>query len=88
MEQLSEELKKQCILFLQCFRSAYYSQMRVKLTTVDQIIDVISKKIFTFDDVFDTYLEQCVGRLTEYLSLEDSIFFDDNLEMCDVGNLL
>lgn len=69
--------------FMQAFSKAYYLQMHVKLTTVQQIIDVIKAGTFTFEDVFNTHLDSALKYSLDY---EDNVFLDDHMERFDVEN--
>ncbi len=78
--KLTAEEIEYVTIYLTLFQRAYYLQTHTKLTTADQLIDLIQKREFTFDDVFATHLEVC---LDDMLSEEDEIYFDYNIEKFD-----
>lgn len=84
MEQNKTELTQKELeaisLCLFCFKSAYYLQTHKKLTTVDQIIDVINEGTFTFEDVFSSYLDSCFKELDE----DESLYWEKNMERFDL----
>ncbi len=69
-------------LYLVLFQKAYLIQTGKKLTTVDQLVDLIKAGEFTFDDVFATHLEVCLDGIDE----ESEIYFDYNMEKFDREN--
>ena len=75
---LTKEQTESLVLYLQCFKSAYRFATGKDLKTVEQIIDLILEGKFTFDDVFDTYLDTC---LNFKLDNKEGEFFDMNMEM-------
>jgi hypothetical protein len=72
-----EYLKK----YIEVFARAYYLQTYTKLTSVDQLIDVIKSGKFTFEDVFFTYIDNAFKYNT--LDDETEIYWEDNMSAFD-----
>lgn len=70
--------------YITTFTRAYMLATGKKLTTVDQILELIESGEFTFEDMFDVYLDQCFkyGDLSE----EAEKFWDYNMEAFNVEN--
>lgn len=69
-------------LYFLCFKKAYYMQTRTDLTTVDQIIKLIKKGDFTFEDVYNTHLDISLRDL----NMEAQNYWDDNMSKFDFIN--
>ena len=79
--KLSKEEIKSLVLYLQCFRSAYYFMMHKELETVEQIVEVIKSGDFTFEDVFMTHIDAVLLHNTE-----EGEYWDDHMSMFDYKN--
>lgn len=81
METENKKLTKDELEYLKeyfiVFARAYMLQTGNKLTTVEQVIEVINKGDFTFDDVFDSHLDTTLF----HLPYKTNIYWDDNMSL-------
>jgi len=87
MKETEQKISKEKIewvkTYLAVFAKMYKLQTSKTLTSVDQIIKLISSGEFTFDDVFETFLCQC---LDTNASKTEQIFWEDNMSLFYVEN--
>ncbi len=57
--KLTAEQLEHLRVYLEMYARAYYFLTRIKLTTVDEVIDLIMNDVITFEDVFDVYVDKC-----------------------------
>lgn len=80
---LTKEQIEYLAQYLFLFKKAYLLHFSKELKTVDEIIDVIKKGDFTFDDVFMIYVDKCFQNND---SQEAEYFWEDNMSLFDAEN--
>jgi hypothetical protein len=80
INKLTEDQLESLHLYLECFKTAYLIQTGKRLETTSQIIECIQGNIFTFDDVFFTYIDNKL----QFSQVSEC--WDDHMEKFDVEN--
>ncbi len=68
-------------IHLDVFKKGYYLRTHTKLEIIDQIVNVIEKGDFVYEDLFNMYIDEIFTSQGFGNMEEEDIFFEENMDM-------